>query len=416
MKYVLVIPDGAADRPLGELNRQTPLEAAETPHLDSLAQNGRLGTMAFDAGTISAPRASALLALLGYDVGEYPVAAAALVALGLGVDVQHPEQCYCCNLITATDDRRPPVLTALGRLLGRSGPREAVLADATGASVSDQEAQAVVDLLNERLGPLNVCFHLGCGRQHLMSASEALSARTTCPETMIGRRLRQGWPTGPDADRVGNIMTLADEALKDHDINTVRSELGESPITGIWLWGQGPHEPVPAFGERHDLAGALVADDPLAVGLGRHAGLHVVDVSARGHHTADALAALADQAAEAVQDFDFVCVVTAWPHVASLAGDVPGKLAAIEAVDQHVLAALVRALRSEDEEWRMLITPVQTTSCLSRQRVNVAAPFVMVGEGVKSVLRQTFSEPAATASDVHVKRSCEMMEYFLTVR
>ena len=37
MKYLVVLGDGMADRPLEELGGRTPLEAAETPNFDMLA-------------------------------------------------------------------------------------------------------------------------------------------------------------------------------------------------------------------------------------------------------------------------------------------------------------------------------------------------------------------------------------------
>ena len=37
MKYVIIIPDGAADLPIDDLEGKTPLEAAHTPNTDRLA-------------------------------------------------------------------------------------------------------------------------------------------------------------------------------------------------------------------------------------------------------------------------------------------------------------------------------------------------------------------------------------------
>ncbi len=45
MKKILVVLDGAADLPISFLNERTPLEKAETPNLDFLAKNGKLGYM-----------------------------------------------------------------------------------------------------------------------------------------------------------------------------------------------------------------------------------------------------------------------------------------------------------------------------------------------------------------------------------
>ena len=43
MKYVVVLGDGMADRPLSSLGNKTPLEAAVKPNMDLIAQNGAAG-------------------------------------------------------------------------------------------------------------------------------------------------------------------------------------------------------------------------------------------------------------------------------------------------------------------------------------------------------------------------------------
>jgi hypothetical protein len=40
----------------------------------------------------------------------------------------------------------------------------------------------------------------------------------------------------------------------------------------------------------------------------------------------------------------------------------------------------------------------------------------MAGAQVESVLSRPFDEESAAASDLHIPRGCELMEYFLTVR
>jgi len=40
MKYIMIIPDGAADYPIDILGGKTPLEVADTPFMDSLAKKG----------------------------------------------------------------------------------------------------------------------------------------------------------------------------------------------------------------------------------------------------------------------------------------------------------------------------------------------------------------------------------------
>ena len=43
MKYVIVIPDGCADEPVAALGNRTPLQAAQLPNMDRVAQAGVVG-------------------------------------------------------------------------------------------------------------------------------------------------------------------------------------------------------------------------------------------------------------------------------------------------------------------------------------------------------------------------------------
>ena len=45
MKYLVVIPDGAADYPIEALGGETPFEAAEKPTVDRLAADSLVGTV-----------------------------------------------------------------------------------------------------------------------------------------------------------------------------------------------------------------------------------------------------------------------------------------------------------------------------------------------------------------------------------
>ncbi|MBI2973255.1 MAG: phosphoglycerate mutase, partial [Armatimonadetes bacterium] len=70
-KILYVVLDGLGDRPIPELDGRTPLEAADTPHLDRLAAEGRQGTV-ISVGKGIAPESDvAVMAILGYDPLRY---------------------------------------------------------------------------------------------------------------------------------------------------------------------------------------------------------------------------------------------------------------------------------------------------------------------------------------------------------
>ena len=43
MKYLVILGDGMADRPIESLGGKTPLEYADTPKMDELASKGGIG-------------------------------------------------------------------------------------------------------------------------------------------------------------------------------------------------------------------------------------------------------------------------------------------------------------------------------------------------------------------------------------
>jgi 2,3-bisphosphoglycerate-independent phosphoglycerate mutase len=67
MKYAIIIPDGAADDPLPELNGKTPLEAAKTPNMDRIATEGRVGLVRTIPEGFESGSDVATMCLLGYD-------------------------------------------------------------------------------------------------------------------------------------------------------------------------------------------------------------------------------------------------------------------------------------------------------------------------------------------------------------
>ena len=71
MKYIVVLSDGMAGRPLEELNGKTTLEAADTPVMDRLAKTAEIGTAAMVPSGMAPGSDTANLSVLGYDPDIY---------------------------------------------------------------------------------------------------------------------------------------------------------------------------------------------------------------------------------------------------------------------------------------------------------------------------------------------------------
>ena len=86
-KILYVILDGLGDEPHPDLGDKTPLEAAATPNLDSLARRGRNGIVVTVGEGIAPESDIAVFAILGYDPHTQHAGRGPLEALGAGLEM-----------------------------------------------------------------------------------------------------------------------------------------------------------------------------------------------------------------------------------------------------------------------------------------------------------------------------------------
>src|SRR5881628_3669025 len=101
-KYVIILPDGAADEPVVELGGRTPLEAAEIPYMDSIAAAGRIGTVRTVPEGFAPGSDVATMSLLGYDVRKHYTGRAPIEAIARNVRLQPEDIVFRCNLVNIT--------------------------------------------------------------------------------------------------------------------------------------------------------------------------------------------------------------------------------------------------------------------------------------------------------------------------
>jgi 2,3-bisphosphoglycerate-independent phosphoglycerate mutase len=100
MKYVVLVGDGMGDYPIAELGGKTPLEAASTPHMDWIADNGELGLASTIPPGCETGSDTANLSLLGYDPKSTQTRRGPLEAASLGVRLSGTDVAFRCNLVT----------------------------------------------------------------------------------------------------------------------------------------------------------------------------------------------------------------------------------------------------------------------------------------------------------------------------
>ena len=97
---LLLIIDGMGERPVFELDHKTPLQAANLPAINQLAQEGQCGTADPVKPGIVASTFSGTLAILGYDPLEKTVARGVVEALGCGMKIDISDVAFRGNWAT----------------------------------------------------------------------------------------------------------------------------------------------------------------------------------------------------------------------------------------------------------------------------------------------------------------------------
>lgn len=401
MKHVVIIADGAADKPLEHLDGRTPLEAARTPNLDRLAAMGVLGTAVTTPPGFEAGSDVCSMSLLGYNPSEYHTGRAPLEAAALGLDLGSRDWIFRLNFVTVGD-----------ALFGDAGDRGLMLDHSAGA-VSNGEAAELADALmahwRSELPGLAADFTLTPGvsyRNILVDLSGKRSyqrVRTVPPHEIPRCPWVEHLPRATEQSAesaAGAIMALMESAaqfLPSHPVNRARVAAGKRPANAAWIWGQGTRPQMPSFRSRFGLSGAMITAVDLLAGIAAlmewrrvHCpgitSYHDTDYVEQGRVTCNA-----------IEHHDIVCCHVESPDEASHQGDWNTKIAAIEAIDRHVVGPIVGHLASRHGEgWRVLIMPDHYTLISTRKHDATPPPWLIAGSDVPASGGGRFTEASAS--------------------
>jgi 2,3-bisphosphoglycerate-independent phosphoglycerate mutase len=409
MKYVIVIPDGAADTSIPDLGNKTPLEVAKKPNMDWVAMNGKLGTVRTTPPGYSAGSDVCTLCLLGYEPAKYHPGRAPLEAAAMGLQLD-PQQdwVFRCNLVTIVEQNGVPTMM-----------------DHSAGHIGDQEARILLEEVRKVVAPdgsgSKLTFFPGVSYRNLMTVRglDFAGLKTTPPHDIPDQAIKGYMPKGgKHAEMIGELIVKSHEVLKQHEINLTRRDLGENQASHIWLWGQGKAPNVPTFESRFHKQGAMITAVDLLRGIANLLGWKNLECPGiTSYHDTD-YAMQGKVTMEAVEKYDVVCCHVEAPDEASHAAHYAEKIESIEAIDKHVVGPVLEYLKKNEARfggYRMLIMPDHATQCTTRKHYDEPVPFAIAGTGMpaRQSLKLTYTEAAAKQGDLHVQQGFDLMEYFL---
>ncbi|MBR4996938.1 MAG: cofactor-independent phosphoglycerate mutase [Bacteroidaceae bacterium] len=382
MKYLIILGDGMADWAVPALDHKTLLQHAHTPHMDRLARMGRTGMLKTVADGFHPGSEVANMSVLGYDMPTVYEGRGVLEAANIGVDLAPDEIAARCNLVCIEGD---------------------ILKNHSSGHITTEEADILIQYLQEQLGDERVAFHTGVQYRHLLVVKGG-DKRLHCTPPhdvplqpyrplMVRAEVPEAQAT---ADLVNDLIIRSQELLAKHPLNLKRVVEGKDPANSIWPWSFGNRPNMRPLCEMYPQLkrGSVISAVDLINGIGYYAGLRRISVEgATGLYDTN-YENKAAAAIEALKTDDLVYLHIEASDEAGHEGDIDLKLRTIENLDHRAIAPIVEALEQWSEPVTIAVLPDHPTPCAHRTHTAEPVPFLIYTPGMEPDAVQTFDEVA----------------------
>lgn len=401
MKHIIILGDGMADWPVKSLGDKTLLQYAKTPYMDMLARMGRNGRLQTVADGFHPGSEVANLSVLGYNLPKVYEGRGALEAASIGIDLKPGEMAMRCNLICIDGE---------------------VIKNHSSGHISTEEADVLIQYLQEKLGSDKVCFHTGVSYRHLLVIKGGNKQLDCTPPHDVPLQPFRPLLVKPlqtesedTASLINELILKSQELLKNHPINQKRIADGKDPANSIWPWSPGYRPQMETLSDTFPgiKSGAVISAVDLIRGIGYYAGLRRLEVEgATGLYDTNYENKVA-AALDALKKDDFVYLHIEASDEAGHEGDVDLKIKTIENLDSRAVGPIYEAVKDWDEPVAIAILPDHPTPCELRTHTKDPIPFLIWYPGIEADSVQTYDEVAACEGSYGLLKEDEFMKTFM---
>jgi 2,3-bisphosphoglycerate-independent phosphoglycerate mutase len=331
-KLVLLVLDGLGDLAACEQNNLTPLEAAATPNLDTLAKDSAQGRMIPVAPGITPGSGPGHLGLFGYDPLEFQVGRGVIEALGLGLELRAGDIAARANFCTLDEN--------------------GIVTDRRAGRIDTSVCEELCALLSEKvkkIGDTQVIIKPGKGHRFvvLFRGKGLEGPLTDADPHREGLPVPKVAPLNPKSVKAKKAAKLVADFYK--AALPVISK--KKPANGFLLRGIAHQPHIPTFQERYGLRPGCIAVYPMYKGLAQLVGMTKLE----GPQT---IAEQFERYLTEYDNYDYFFIHFKYTDMYGEDGNFDAKRKAIEEVD----AALPILLRKKPDV--LAVTGDHSTPCL----------------------------------------------------
>ena len=392
MIYVLL--DGVGDLPHPNLSGKTPLEAATTENIDTLARNGVMGQV-ISVGKGIAPESDiAVFNMLGYKFQHSDYAGRGVIeAIGVGIDFRDGDLALRGNFATLDHE---------GKIIDRRAGRKIEREDAEKIS---NEIEKKIRFSNPNTSVV-VAPTIGHRIIVRLRNSKPLSSEITNTDPAYARvdgmgiakavtdfmkiekciPLEQTKNATDTANLVNEFTEQSLEIMKKSDVNKQRSEKNKKLLNSILLRDAGNKYPnVKPINDLHSMNFSCIVDMPVEVGISNI--LKMKAFNAGGLTDYEKKASIA---AQAMDTENAIYVHLKGPDEFGHDGDAIGKMKNIEEIDKRFFGTLLDHI--DVSKIAVMISADHSTPCIYKGHSDDPVPLLISGDMISNDNTQRFTE------------------------
>lgn len=396
MKYVIVLGDGMADEPIAQLGDKTPLEYAKTPNMDSLSKKAEIGMVHTIPDGMNPGSDTANLSVLGYDPKIYYSGRSPLEALSIGVPMEDTDIALRCNIVAISEEDVPF--------------EQKTIIDHSASEISTEDCAVLLKAVADEMANEEFQFYVGTSYRHCLIWKQGRVIQLTPPHDVLTQVIGQYLPA---EEKFRKMMERSYEILVNHPINIERKKQGLNPANCCWFWGAGTKPALTSFEEKTGKKGMMVSAVDLLKGIAVGAGMGValVEGANGGLHTN--YEGKADAAVKALleEGYDFTYIHVEAPDEMGHQGSVERKVQAIEYLDTRVIGPVVKRLKEQGTDFRLLVLPDHPTPIRVRTHTAANVPYMLYDSTDEKNENWNYNEKEALSAGKLEKQGHKLIDH-----
>ena len=417
VKIIYVLLDGVGDLPHPDIDNKTPLEAAQTPNLDKLAENGKMGEV-ISVGKGIAPESDiAVFNMLGYKFQHSDYAGRGVIeAIGIGIDFKDGDLALRGNFATLDEkdiiiDRRAGrhiekedavgVSKELENKLNFSNPLSAVVVAPT---IGHRVVVRIRDEhpLSSNISNTDPAYSRVDGMGIAKAVGDFLKIERCLP-------LDDTDSANLTADLVNEFSEKSLKILKESEINKIRNKQNKKLLNSILLRDAGNKYPnVQPINEKYSMNFSCIVDMPVEVGISNVLQMNAFNAGGLTDYEEKAMVAAKSMITE-----NAMYVHLKGPDEFGHDGDAIGKMKNIEEIDQRFFGTLLENIDSEKVV--VMISADHSTPCINKGHSDHPVPLLISGGKIKNDGSERFTESDGKKGEIGLLEGAEVVSTALKI-